>query len=174
MSVPIKTSPLGIIPPGPKININVSDEEISDLKDLYATEPPSSMHYSLYYNEYLNFMYGMEEEMNRLNNQYKIKNIKFNGPKVIVFWESGDKTIVTVQDDENGYDVEKAIMAAYMKKALSNNKSARDRSINNVFDKWIPVYEDQKEDIEAQINKVKERKNKKKENNKTRVWINNL
>ena len=96
-----------------------------------------------------------------INNRFSIKNIKFSGYKVIVFWKDNTKTIVTMQDDEDNYDVEKAIMAAFTKKILSYRNSAKERSVNNLLDKWIAKYEEEREDIEAHRKELDKRKSKK-------------
>jgi len=75
------------------------------------------------------------------SNSFKIKNVIVNGPATIVFWESGDKTIVKKQDDEVNNDVEKAIMAAFMKKALSIQYTAHERSLNEVLDSAMKMIE---------------------------------
>ena len=96
-----------------------------------------------------------------INNCFSIKNIKFSGYKVIVFWKDNTKTIVTMQDDEDNYDVEKAIMAAFTKKILSYRSSAKERSVNNLLDEWTAKYEKEREDIEAHRKELDKRKSKK-------------
>ena len=92
------------------------------------------------------------------DNDFKIKDIKFNGPSLIVFWQSGDKTVVTLSDNVE-YDVEKAIAFAFMKKALSRgNTSNKERSIDNICNILIDKYKEEKEDIEKEIKRVEYKK----------------
>ena len=51
-------------------------------------------------------------------NDFRIDKVTFNGPKTIVEWKDGTKTIVNC-DDEN-YDSEKGLAMAIVKKALGN------------------------------------------------------
>lgn len=62
----------------------------------------------------------------------KIKDVKFNGPATIVFWEDGTKTVVKRSKDDI-FDPEKAIMMAMLKKELGNPTQVR-----KFFKKWIP------------------------------------
>lgn len=48
-----------------------------------------------------------------------IKNVIFNNPATIVFWDDGTKTVVKCQNEEN-YDPENGIAMAITKKALGN------------------------------------------------------
>ena len=98
----------------------------------------------------------------------ELKDIKFSGDKTIAFWEDGEKTIVTMQDDEKQYDPEKAIMACYMKRLIDIQKQVTNHniSIKKIFDKYLAKYEKEKPKIEAQIQKIKQRKANKKENTK--------
>lgn len=49
-----------------------------------------------------------------------IKNVIFNAPATIVFWDDGTKTVVKCQEDDI-YDPEKGLAMAITKKALGNN-----------------------------------------------------
>ena len=49
---------------------------------------------------------------------FKIKNVIFNDPATIVFWEDGTKTVVKWKNEE--FDKEKGLAMAYMKKMLGN------------------------------------------------------
>ena len=61
-----------------------------------------------------------------------IKNVIFNEPATIVFWEDGSKTIVKCQDGDI-YDPEKGLAMAISKKALGNQGN-----YCNEFKKWLP------------------------------------
>jgi hypothetical protein len=67
------------------------------------------------------------EEMNTMP---KIKNVIFNYPATIVFWEDGSKTVVKCGGDDV-YDKEKGLAMAIVKK-MSGNKG----NFNDVFKKW--------------------------------------
>lgn len=79
-----------------------------------------------------------------IQKEFTIKDIKFNNIATIVFWESGDKTIVKRQSTERIHDVEKAIMAAYTKKILSFFNTSKEKSINNILYKWKNKYNSQR------------------------------
>lgn len=56
----------------------------------------------------------------------KIKNVRFNEPATIVYWEDGTKTVVICQEGDI-YDEEKGLAMAIAKKALGNNWAAGGR-----------------------------------------------
>ena len=113
--------------------------------------------------EELNMTYLSSTAKRIIINAFTIKDIHFSADKVIVLWKDNTKTIVTMQEDEDKYDPEKAIMAAFTKKILgSMNVSAKDRSMNRIFDKYLTKYYEMEDEIKEHIEKVKERKAKKK------------
>lgn len=61
-----------------------------------------------------------------------IKDVIFNEPATIVFWEDGSKTVVKCQDGDI-YDPEKGLAMAISKKALGNQGN-----YCNEFKKWLP------------------------------------
>lgn len=65
-----------------------------------------------------------------------IKNVIFNNPATIVFWEDGTKTIVKCQDGDV-FDPEKGLTMAISKKALGNKGN-----YCNEIKKWLPEEED--------------------------------
>lgn len=65
----------------------------------------------------------------------EIKNVIFNDPATIVFWNDGTKTVVKTQDGEK-YDPEKGLAMVISKKMLGNKGS-----YYNTFDKWLKKYE---------------------------------
>lgn len=67
-------------------------------------------------------------EMNGL----RIKNVIFNEPATIVYWDDGDKTVVKCGKGEQ-YDPEKGLAMAISKKALGNRGN-----YFNAFKKWLP------------------------------------
>lgn len=66
----------------------------------------------------------------KLEQKY-IKNVIFNDPATIVFWNDGTKTVVKVADDET-FDPEKGLAMAITKKYFGNNSNYYE-----VFKKWL-------------------------------------
>lgn len=65
---------------------------------------------------------------------YGIKNVIFNDPATIVFWNDGSKTVVKAHDEE--FDPEKGLAMAISKKLLGNKGN-----YYNEFKKWLPEEE---------------------------------
>lgn len=65
----------------------------------------------------------------------EIKNVIFNDPATIVFWEDGTKTVVKCQDGDE-FDPEKGLTMAIAKKAYGNKGS-----YCNKLKKWLPKEE---------------------------------
>ena len=65
----------------------------------------------------------------------EIKNVIFNDPATIVFWEDGTKTVVKCQDGDK-FDPEKGLAMAVAKKAYGNKGS-----YCNKMKKWLPKEE---------------------------------
>ena len=64
----------------------------------------------------------------------RIKNVIFNDPATIVFWNDGTKTVVKVQNEK--FDPEKGLAMAIAKKYFGNHGN-----YYNEFKKWLPVEE---------------------------------
>ena len=62
----------------------------------------------------------------------KIKNVIFNEPATIVFWDDGTKTVVKAEDE--AFDPEKGLAMAIVKKTMADNHGY----YNEIFKKWIP------------------------------------
>lgn len=62
-----------------------------------------------------------------------IKNVIFNNPATIVFWEDGTKTVVKAKNED--FDPEKGLAMAIAKKALGNK-----RDYYNQIRKWVTTY----------------------------------
>lgn len=62
----------------------------------------------------------------------RIKNVIFNGPATIVFWNDGTKTVVKCGKDDT-FDPEKGLAMAISKYFFDNAGY-----FNDVFKKWIP------------------------------------
>ena len=73
--------------------------------------------------------------VNRLIWTPEIKNVIFNDPATIVFWEDGTKTVVKCQDGDE-FDPEKGLAMAIVKKAYGNKGS-----YCNKLKKWLPKKE---------------------------------
>ena len=80
--------------------------------------------------DFLNSIYGMNS-----SHIPEIKNVIFNDPATIVFWEDGTKTVVKCQDGDE-FDPEKGLAMAIVKKAYGNKGSYCDK-----LKKWLPKEE---------------------------------
>ena len=80
--------------------------------------------------DFINSIYGISS-----SHIPEIKNVIFNDPATIVFWEDGTKTVVNCQDDD-GFDPEKGLAMAIAKKAYGNKGS-----YCNKLKKWLPKKE---------------------------------
>lgn len=69
----------------------------------------------------------------------KIKDVKFNDPATIVFWDDGTKTVVKCKDEE--FDPEKGLAMAIAKKFMGTNESKSNYC--DIFKKYIGKYEKQ-------------------------------
>ena len=77
--------------------------------------------------DFLNSIYGMSS-----SHIPEIKNVIFNYPATIVFWEDGTKTVVKCQDGDE-FDPEKGLAMAIVKKAYGNKSN-----YCNKLKKWLP------------------------------------
>lgn len=84
----------------------------------------------VFYCNILNSTYGIGS-----SNIPEIKNVIFNDPATIVFWEDGTKTVVKCQDGDE-FDPEKGLAMAIAKKAYGNKCS-----YCNKMKKWLPKEE---------------------------------
>ena len=80
--------------------------------------------------DFLNSTYGISS-----SHIPEIKNVIFNDPATIVFWEDGTKTVVKCQDGDE-FDPEKGLAMAIAKKAYGNKGS-----YCNKLKKWLPKEE---------------------------------
>lgn len=66
-----------------------------------------------------------------------VKKIIFSGPKTIVLWSDGTKTIVSMSKDETKFDPEAAFCAAYTKKTFgTNSKIKRIIKEKSNYEEW--------------------------------------
>lgn len=78
-------------------------------------------------------LYKKEHEVKNLLKNTGIKDIKFNGPATIVFWNDGSKTVVKKGSGETTDDRKKAIIMAILKKNKEDYKI-----IENTFNSEDP------------------------------------
>lgn len=92
------------------------------------------------------FTEGGTDEMKNID----VKKIIFSGPKTIVLWSDGTKTIVSMSKDELRFDPEAAFCAAYTKKMFGTNSKIK-RAIAEMSN-----YEDwkEKEEPDDQLHKL--------------------
>ena len=76
---------------------------------------------SEYTKELLNKLIGGTDEMKNVD----VKKIIFSGPKTIVLWSDGTKTIVSMSKDELRFDPKAAFCAAYTKKMFGSNSKIK-------------------------------------------------
>lgn len=74
--------------------------------------------------------YGFYITKNELHFIPNIKNVIYNPPATIIFWEDGTKTVVKCQDDDT-YDKERGFMMALIKKLYNGSK------FNDILRKWV-------------------------------------
>ena len=87
-------------------------------------------------NMQLKYLEEMMKKWNRgiINNNQSIKNVIFNDPATIVFWNDGTKTVVKAENET--FDPEKGLAMAIAKKSLGNRGNYYDE-----FKKWLPKEE---------------------------------
>lgn len=88
------------------------------LKKLQDEQAEDTVEYT---KELLNKLIGGTDEMKNVD----VKKIIFNGPKTIVLWTDGTKTIVSMSKDETNFDPEAAFCAAYTKKMFGTNSKIK-------------------------------------------------
>ena len=87
------------------------------------------------YKSYYDIINNAEVQRNIYCNIPEIKNVIFNDPATIVFWEDGTKTVVKCQDGDE-FDPEKGLAMEIVKKAYGNQGS-----YCNKLKKWLPKEE---------------------------------
>ncbi len=88
------------------------------LKKLQDEQAEDTVEYT---KELLNKLIGGTDEMKNVD----VKKIIFSGPKTIVLWSDGTKTIVSMSKDETNFDPEAAFCAAYTKKMFGTNSKIK-------------------------------------------------
>ena len=113
----------------PKFEGHVTGTAKVSYRSLYDIRNDAEVPINIYRN-ILNSMYGMSS-----SHIPEIKNVIFNDPATIVFWEDGTKTVVKCQDSDE-FDHEKDLAMAIAKKAYGNKGS-----YCNKMKKWLPKEE---------------------------------
>lgn len=65
----------------------------------------------------------------------EVREIRYNGPATIVFWEDNTKTVVKMQPDEAYYDPDKAFAMAVCKKLFGNKFNRHFTKAQKAFNK---------------------------------------
>lgn len=113
----------------PKFEGHVTGTAKVSYRSLYDIRNDAEVPINIYRN-ILNSTYGMSSS--RIP---EIKNVIFNDPATIVFWEDGTKTVVKCQDGDE-FDPEKGLAMAIAKKAYGNKGN-----YCNKLKKWLPKEE---------------------------------
>lgn len=109
----------------PKFEGHVTGTAKVSYRSLYDIRNDAEVPINIYRN-ILNSTYGMSSS--RIP---EIKNVIFNNPATIVFWEDGTKTVVKCQDGDE-FDPEKGLAMAIAKKAYGNKGN-----YCNKMKKWL-------------------------------------
>lgn len=113
----------------PKFEGHVTGTAKVSYRSLYDIRNDAEVPINIYRN-ILNSTYGIGS-----SHIPEIKNVIFNDPATIVFWEDGTKTVVKCQDGDE-FDPEKGLAMAIVKKAYGNKGS-----YCNKMKKWLPKEE---------------------------------
>lgn len=129
-------------------NTVISPEEVKDIADMY------------YYDTDLSGLFPDMESHNTLKNPakfFKVKDAKLSKDRTIIFWEDGTKTIIKKAGLEKEFDLEKAIMAAFTRRALSFGHTAKERSVEKTISNIAGMITDHAIYEEAKRNKLIEK-----------------
>ena len=113
----------------PKFEGHVTGPARVSYRNLYDIRNDDEVSRNIYRN-ILNSTYGIGS-----SHIPEIKNVIFNGPATIVFWEDGTKTVVKCQDGDE-FDPEKGLAMSIAKKAYGNKSG-----YCNKLKKWLPKEE---------------------------------
>lgn len=92
---------------------------------------------SLHYEKNSDRLYKYSIDCGHYRRVTKIKDVKFNDPATIVFWDDGTKTVVKCKDEE--FDPEKGLAMAIAKKFMGTNESKS--NYYDIFKKYIEKQE---------------------------------
>lgn len=123
------------------ILITKSGDEFSVSVDILNCSPDTLVSFEGCINRALPYWSGIHRclttglPVSKLIGAPEIKNVIFNDPATIVFWEDGTKTVVKCQDGDE-FDPEKGLAMAIAKKAYGNKGN-----YCNKMKKWLPKEE---------------------------------
>ena len=113
------------------MGIQTVEPKLSDLEKDYCQKDVELL--MDLYRTILNSTYGTKAS--KTNYIPEIKNVIFNDPATIVFWDDGTKTVVKCQDGDE-FDPEKGLAMAIVKKTYGNKGSYCSK-----LKKWLPKEE---------------------------------
>lgn len=121
------------------INYVPMDEYAKSIKpnmySLHKDYAPNDILAENYINNLLNS--GYTTSINNSNKMPQIKDVKFNGPATIVFFDDNTKVVIKCNDTDI-FDPEKAVMICVLRKALGMSGSQFKKWIG----KWTKSYEE--------------------------------
>lgn len=112
-----------------RLKPGICENDVSGMYPRFTVDPrgnEKSMMQLSYSGEMVNKITFNEPEL--------IKNVIFNDPATIVFWNDGTKTVVKAEDED--FDPEKGLAMAISKKFLGNQGNYYE-----TFKKWLPEKE---------------------------------
>lgn len=139
--LPIETGPNSILEIDVELSYDVEPNEIVLRLKPHVSESVASMYPRFMVASRGNVKSMMqlsysEETINKItfNKPEPIKNVIFNDPATIVFWNDGTKTVVKAENED--FDPEKGLAMAISKKFLGNQGNYYE-----TFKKWLPEKE---------------------------------
>lgn len=115
------------------VNVNDLEQDINNRMNGKEEEKENMDRSSMYFSKYREAFYNIKAE--HTYHIPEIKNVIFNPPATIVFWNDGTKTVVKCQNHEE-FDHEKGLAMAFFKK-MHGNKGHYFEEIK----KWTEKYE---------------------------------
>lgn len=113
--------------------------------ELFKDKEKSNMNKRNDYIDALRYAYAYDRPM-----PLTIKKVIFNDPATIVYWSDGTKTVVKRSDEEKGFDREKGLAMAILKK-IWEVKGTGEGYYRRIFKKWI---KDDPENCEETFNYI--------------------
>ncbi len=125
-------------------------------EEIEGTNPMVDVHTARICRNTINTVYGFSSQAERVTevmgekaknlkdfeNQFfgtykipEVREIRYNGPATIVFWEDNTKTVVKVQPGEEYYDPDKAFAMAVCKKLFGNKFNRHLTKAQKAFEK---------------------------------------
>ena len=136
------------------------------LEESKGTVKMPETHYAVYdgfSNAIDQYTKNPKDFQNRFFGAYKIpeiREIRYNGPATIVFWEDNTKTVVKMQPDEEYYDPDKAFTMAVCKKLFGNKfnrhltkaQKAFEKSCDEKYEKRVNDFVQRMADANKRVN----------------------